>query len=287
VAAALITGGDAVRERFDDAGAQRAYRAALDIVRRQVVPAPALKEAGAAAAERLARMARYRGEMLGAEMLAREAMRLSSALPVQVAGRRSLRRVAATWGLGDRAEVEARAAVHLADRLDDTELLAECYAELAETLFEVGAPSAALRELAAALASLQRRPGASPLALSSLVAAQVAAAVRLASHDLARERLAAWQQATAALPCSASLLRQQLALIPLAGRIGALDRGTQLAMLALEAAQRLGDRHAMAAALRALSALHGTRSEAGREAAARAAALEEALAGARWGGERP
>lgn len=251
---ALRIGAEHLRLRFDDGAALRALRCALDLVRLEPQPGHVLKNVGAMVAEGLARLARYRGDLVAAELFLREAQRTSDLPSTRVLTERSLGRLAREWGLDERADESVRRALHLAHEANDPQLLSHCFADLLEARVaqnRVGQWS----ELGSTLEPLiDGQSGSGPSRLRLALAAAAALQGR-PEATLAQVR-AILEEARTPRP---ELVEPLLACVSLAARAGDLALAADVAHRASELAERMGDRLARAHGLRALGMLDDQR----------------------------
>lgn len=274
----LIEGGDRLREWFDDHNAARAYRVALDLAR---VTASS-GELVALAAERLARVVRYEGDPVRAELLLREALRATN-VHTRLAAHRGLYRIACEWNLPDRAAAEARAAAGIALQLGDLQLITECYDELSVALRAAGRESDALAELHEGLVVAT---GGESIDAAKAPLVAVRLVVRLAERAVQggqREAVARYVRAIARLIPYDNTSEDGAAWLAEAAQM-AIDGdnetlGQSVAERALEALRQLGDRRRTATLLRLVASLAPSDAPHAIAALAEASRFEAALVG--------
>ena len=150
--AALERAGVAAREHFDDAGASRTLRAAME--RCRLVHLLGVADEAQSLLVRIALALgvtlRYQGDLSAAEVVLREATQLAQERKDRRAtaeARRALARVYALSGRPERAREEISQALKVSLALGDPELLCECYLELGDLVAALASPEAAAEEL--------------------------------------------------------------------------------------------------------------------------------------------
>jgi serine/threonine-protein kinase len=148
--ALLERAGDAARQGFDDDAAIRWYRAALERGRQALSEGAGDERAQLRLALKLARVLRYRGDVVASESVLREALELAVARgerPAEIEARRGLARLAMHWDHADDAREHLTLALQASLGGGDAATLAELYLELSEVLVRVGDVDGAQREL--------------------------------------------------------------------------------------------------------------------------------------------
>ena len=261
--AALERAGIAAREHFDDAGASRTLRAAMERCRMVHLlggsdeAQPLLVRIALALGVTL----RYQGDLSAAEVVLREATQLAQEHKDRRAiteARRALARVYALSGRPERARDEISQALKASLSLGDPELLCECYLELGEVVATLSSPEAAAEELEEGVLLVTQGDGpaieSGPEALPRLL-------VRLASL---RMQLGAREKAIRLVGHAARLVEKSINEVARA-RIRALgaqvmhaagnhEEATRLRRLAVADLRALGDRQSTAEQLLVLAA---------------------------------
>jgi tetratricopeptide (TPR) repeat protein len=147
---ALERAGDAARDALDDDASARWYRMALDRGRQALAAGAGDEGRQIRIALKLGLVQRYRGEVLQSEQVLREALELSMHRGdrwAEIQARRGLARLALSWDNLESARTQLTAAVAVALKGGDRNILAELYVDLAETLAKLGQNEEAEREL--------------------------------------------------------------------------------------------------------------------------------------------
>ncbi|HZS42005.1 MAG TPA: protein kinase [Polyangia bacterium] len=146
----LERAGDATRAGFDDDAAARWYRASLDRGRQALATGGGDEGRQIRVALKLGLVQRYRGDIVQAEHVLREALELARARKdrwAEVQARRGLARLASTWQDLEGAREQLVQAVSAALSGADSATVAELYIDLSEVLSKLGDEAAAEHEL--------------------------------------------------------------------------------------------------------------------------------------------
>jgi tetratricopeptide (TPR) repeat protein len=149
-AVVLEQAGDHARAGFDDDAAARWFRAALDRGRQALASGHGDEARQIRVALKLGLVQRYRGDIVQAEHVLREALELARTRKdrwAEVQARRGLARLAQTWQDLEAARDHLTAAVGAALSGADVSTLCELYLDLAEILSQLNDHAGAEREL--------------------------------------------------------------------------------------------------------------------------------------------
>ncbi|MEO6952120.1 MAG: protein kinase [Polyangia bacterium] len=261
--AALERAGVSARAHFDDAGASRTLRAAMERCRTVY-----LLGASDEAQPLLVRIAlalgvtlRYQGDLSAAEVVLREATQLAQERKDHRAvaeARRALARVYALSGRTERAREEINHALKTSLSLGDPELMCECYLELGDLVAALSSPEAAAEELEEGLLLVTQGDGAAvvsgPEALPRLLVRLAALRLQLGAREKATRLVGHAARLVDTSPNEVARARIRALGAQVMHAAGLHEEAARLRRLAVADLRTLGDRQSTAEQLLVLAA---------------------------------